>query len=519
MVWQLKRTGGWGVIRVTDTQDRLKKPGRPAGSHNGHGFSGVYAPPWAVGDGTGPGGIKPRGRYLEPTRYLSAMTQTDISYARDVKRRLVKEPFRALAPAFGFNAEVVARWALDALRRRRHRDYSLLAALGLGLGGLLLSLLLRVWWPAAVLTVAAIVAAWVIVAQERWIRICRNVTGKMLHGRFDPADAPRNVGYVKQLTALAARQNGNLVVFSGDHAFVGSGKRWNEDMRLVIDVGIGGLTEDGEARQEPLPFSNQDVHDWLIKAFRDIGLPDENVKEWLFVNGSQVGDHPDLLPNKLAPPPTLVPQSTVAGYVSEPTPDARAYVCVEIPGWEGQLVVTLFTRAVHVGRDLYIEWNFHVLKPVSDQFLNVDSRYGESGLWQLAQVSAMSFLETLPALLCSAPATVMWMLRPVMAKRRRAKLARKIENGLMFDYGAKPSIREEAHRWGWGGRHYFITQDEKMYILHAQETLLQAIRRFLDAHNIDTEQFDLQEKSILNKSYSMYNATHVVTVEGSSILP
>jgi hypothetical protein len=306
------------------------------------------------------------------------------------------------------------------------------------------------------------------------------------------------------------------VVFSGDRAFVGSGKRWNEDMCLVIDVGLGGLTEGGEFRLQPLPFSNQDVHGALIDAFCDIGLPDENVKEWLFVNGLQVHDHPDLLPDKLARPRTWVPQSTMAEYISKPAPDARAYVCVEIPGWRGQLVVTLFARADHVGSDLYIEWNFHVLGSVSDQFLNVDGRYGESRLSQLVHVSAISFLEALPALLCSVPATLRWVMRPVMAKHRRAKLARKIENGLMFDYGAQPSIREEARGWGLPRRHYFIAQDEKMYILHAQETLLLAIRRFLDAHNIDTEQFDPQEKSILNKSYSMYNATRVVTVEGST---
>src|SRR5215470_15084074 len=61
----------------------------------------------------------------ETTRYLSAATQIDHDYARRVVARVVHEPYLALAPAHGADVTVVARWALDSLRRLARRDAEL----------------------------------------------------------------------------------------------------------------------------------------------------------------------------------------------------------------------------------------------------------------------------------------------------------------------------------------------------------------------------------------------------------
>src|ERR1700728_4599652 len=58
----------------------------------------------------------------EATRYLSAATQMSLRYARAVVAQVVHEPYRALAPAHGADVTVVARWALDSLRRIARRD-------------------------------------------------------------------------------------------------------------------------------------------------------------------------------------------------------------------------------------------------------------------------------------------------------------------------------------------------------------------------------------------------------------
>jgi hypothetical protein len=63
----------------------------------------------------------------EATRYLSAATQIDIGYAKLVVARVMNEPFRALAPTFGVDVPVVAKWALKALRTHARRDHLLAA--------------------------------------------------------------------------------------------------------------------------------------------------------------------------------------------------------------------------------------------------------------------------------------------------------------------------------------------------------------------------------------------------------
>ena len=66
-----------------------------------------------------------------------------------------------------------------------------------------------------------------------------------------------------------------------------------------------------------------------------------------------------------------------------PTPEARTYVCVEMVGWGGQLVVTLFVRGVRVGDSLYIEWEFRVLPPLRKDLLNIDERFEAPFYFQL----------------------------------------------------------------------------------------------------------------------------------------
>ena len=62
--------------------------------------------------------------------------------------------------------------------------------------------------------------------------------------------------------------------------------------------------------------------------------------ERLFVNGRHVQNDGQLLPDPYRPPtsvnPALLRRATV-----HPSPEARTHVCVEMPGWPGQLVVTL----------------------------------------------------------------------------------------------------------------------------------------------------------------------------------
>src|SRR5262249_22653623 len=121
----------------------------------------------------------------EATRYLSAAAQIDIKYAKTVVNKVVNEPFRALAPTFGADVTVVAKWALKALRTRALRDYVLT---GISVLILCTPVLAFLWLQALILFPVMLIVAWLTVSWEHWERLWNTVVRKMLRDRFDPEE-------------------------------------------------------------------------------------------------------------------------------------------------------------------------------------------------------------------------------------------------------------------------------------------------------------------------------------------
>jgi hypothetical protein len=209
------------------------------------------------------------------------------------------------------------------------------------------------------------------------------------------------------------------------------------------------------------------------------------------------------MPDPLCAPPTSVDRSWLSAAALQPSPEARTYVCVEMPGWEGQLVVTLFIRAVYAGGSLYVEYTFRALPPLKADFLGIDRFWELSLRRQLRDSLGAGLLTMVPALLASPSKAIKTHHQPHVARRRQSWQRRMIERGYVFDYGAENSIWEDA--CGSQRHHYFLARDETMYILLARQTLIRAVRTFLDEHGVDLGQFDDQVKIILDKSINVGN--------------
>jgi hypothetical protein len=488
-------------------------PGPPEPSVNGHGNVTGAGPPGA------PAQARRDGIDREATRYLSAATQIDIGYAEAVVSRVMNEPFRALAPTFGVDVPVVVRWALKALRTRAVRDYVLLGIFAL----VVLSAVPLLWPLGLLLFPAALVVAGLVVSWENWERWHNVVAKQMLRDRFDPdaAPDPRPGAECERLTEVAKRRDGNLVVFSGHSAFIGSGDRLDYQ-RILLDVSRGKEAEDGTP-MEPEEFTSQDLHTAIVRAFDcPTGLAKSltNIKvyERLFVNGLHIKRDSPLLPDSGRPPPSSVHRDLLVEAALHPTPEARTYVCVEMPGWEGQLVVTLYIRAVHTGESLYIDWTFRVLPPLRDNFLVIDKLHERSKYRQLRTELRFGIRETFSALFLSPYNVYRTWQQPHKALRQKNRQSRAIENGYVFDYGANKSIRE--HACGKQRRHYFLARDEKMYVLLAQQTLTRAVEIFLEDHNVDLEWYKAQVKVIFDNSIKVgdiSNSTGVNVGNKSSV--
>ncbi len=435
----------------------------------------------------------------ETTRYLAAATQFDLRYARLVVRRIVGEPFRAIAPAAGADVVVVARWALAALRRRALRDAVLLPLLVLGT---ITSLLFWTWIPLAVMLVLAML----IVARERWVQDHQIIARQMLRDRFDPASAPlsRSPRIERRLADVADRQGGNLVVFRGRSAFVGSGRRVRYS-RVVINVHRGKQGKNGK-RQRPIPFTNPELHAALEKALDGMGLPDLRVEERLFVNGQHVGSSPGILPDELHPPSASAGPNLLRHGAVHPTPAARTYVCAEMASWKGQLVVSLFARAVQARGSLHVEWRFQVLPPLRDAFLSIDKVYELPRIRQVGNSAWCGIYFAVPSLLSCPIQVGRYALMPLLGHMRTKRQAYAIQHGYVFDYGSLQSIRESAV--GIRRLHYFLAQDEWTFILLAEHTLLRALGSFLKVHKIDLEQFEAQESTFVT-NVSNFNIEEV----------
>jgi hypothetical protein len=188
-----------------------------------------------------------------------------------------------------------------------------------------------------------------------------------------------------------------------------------------------------------------------------------------------------------------------------------------MPGWHGQLVVTLFIRAVHTGESLYIDWTFRILPPLRDEFLIIDRFFELSRCRQVGESLRFGLRETAPALLRSPHEVLKILRRPNAERRYQLRQARAISRGYVFDYGALRSIREDA--CGTGRQHYFLARDEKMYMLLAEQTLTRAIGVFLKEHNVDLGQFKEQVKIIFDNSIkvgNISNSTGVAVGSGAS---
>jgi hypothetical protein len=435
----------------------------------------------------------------EATRYLSAATQLDPAYARQVVRRIIGEPLRAVAPAAGADVVTVTRWALAALQRQAKRDAVLAGLLLLGI------IAVAVFWTWLVLASLA-VAAILVVAYERWIRDERVIARQMLRGRFHAHDAPASSDQriEGRLAEAKKRQGGNLVVFRGHSAFVGSGKGVVHD-RILVQVALGKRKKNGK-RQQPTPFTNVELHGAMEEALRVMGFPELRVGERLYVNGQHVADESRILPDRLEPPVASAPLELLYKGCLDPTPDARTYMCAEIRGWKGQLVVSLFARAVQARGSLQVEWRFQVIPPLREHFLAIDSRYELPRVRQVLNALAAGVAGFAPALILSPVRLGRYLRTPLDDRRRFKRQCYAIDHGVVFDYGSERSIREDAI--GSERLHYFLAQDELTFILLAEHTMLRALGNFLDDHKIDMTQFEAQEKTLIN-NFSKYNVNEV----------
>ncbi|KUN24073.1 hypothetical protein AQJ23_20995 [Streptomyces antibioticus] len=463
------------------------------------------------------------------TRWLAAATQLDPWFADVVVQQVVNEPYRALAPVFGADLGVVTRWALAARRRRLARDLVLLALLlcvialiGIGVrahAGEFGSDQPRIDWQRYALgALPALLLGWLAVAVDIWVTEHLVLRRRLTAHRYQPAQAPDPLSSRARarLTAVAERPAGNLIVCSHYSPFAGSGFQVDE-WDMPIDIRKGTARPEG-GRRAPQPFATGELYDVLVAAARGIGLNNLRVEERLFVDGLNVALDRRLLPVRDQPPLTRVDSHVMRAMPDGLGATRRSYVSIEIPAWSGQLVVTMYLRAVQVHGTLYLEWSAYALLPMLPEYYAVDRLPHRTAAGSAVRAGARALARLLPALLGAprALARRASSARAAVAHRRRQR--RLIRGGYQFDYGAQYSIREFA--CGGDEGTYFLGRDLSRALATTQQHLLNTVGDFLESRGIDSESFQRLQQNVIqnfttNNDYSV-KAKHI---SGGAIAP
>lgn len=292
-----------------------------------------------------------------------------------------------------------------------------------------------------------------------------------------------------------SRTSDNLVVYSGYSPFVGSGLDiggWS----FVVDVDRG--KKDLGKRLPPKDFDISELYASVDDEIESLNIPNLTVADKLFINGKKIRGDKNLLPNKLGHPVNSVSDEILQKTMGEINTGARFYRVIQVDDWEGDLILTAFLRFQKSDKSLFVENNYFLLPPVSEDLKTVDKIKEESGiryflgwLFKLIFVSfGHSFLSVFNVF-----GYVNQGLSSVFGGQEAA--TRKIvKSSPDFDYGAETSIREAISQSVYS--QHFQKLDKERYFKIIEKRIFNMLEEFLDRKNIDASEFKERETSILN---------------------
>ncbi|MEU0743430.1 hypothetical protein [Streptomyces sp. NPDC006134] len=333
--------------------------------------------------------------------------------------------------------------------------------------------------------------------QEVW----RTASRELVPGAPAPAPPPD--------TGAVPAGEGNLVIHSGYRPFTGSGTEltsWSLDLRLRPAPGAAPAT--------PL------TTDALVDALRDGlgalgrvsgGVTGLSVEERVYVDGSELdgpepfsrtlfwpaGDHARLT----ARPADRVPDETVRqarGLVDGPV---RHCLCVQVSGWDADIVLTVHIQAAVVLGTLHLNSTASVLTPVRDAYQEVDRLTERHHGEHTARVAAAALSAMHDSLGGPIARPLRHLLSGMAQERREEHLQDVIAHDRRFDFGARTGLRERAGSDTY--TNYFQRVDVQRAARRIELRLLADLGKLLEDHGLDTSELEERRNVILNNGVIM----------------
>lgn len=439
-----------------------------------------------------------RGAWQRPqtdaTRYLSAGAQLDQGFAEAVLSA-VTQPYQALGPCYGIDVERVYRSAKEARVRKLVRDG-------------ILAVLLISWLAPGGFSLFAVplllIVAWAVVLGELLIGRSRvlqsNAVTRPRDRDIDLTDgagasvdaSQRDQTAVDGLRELANREHGNVVVYSGPSPFVGCGwetRSWSFPIELqpAKPSVAAQLAHPAEGRDsgKPVPFKLSELYSAMEDNLDRSDIGDLLVESRLYVDGRALrsAGHEPFLTDEYRRPLTRVDDAVVGRWVERSTETVRHYLCIQVMGWGGELIHSVFVRFQRFGQSLFIEVNHLFLPPVREEYHVIDSASPEVSVRQLRWIAARSARRTPRALLGSPFRLGRLLLSQLLSGGSDGRAREVIRTNYQADRGARFSLRELAITSGIIP--HFQRLDQKMYEKVVDEQIQDAISSFLEEHGYD----------------------------------
>lgn len=430
----------------------------------------------------------------DATRCLSHAVHLD-PFVRDyVLHTLVKPHLRAVCPAFGVDLVAVARHAVAARRRWKIHGYALIV-IRLALLSAVAAAALTGWLAAAAaIVVAALLAAWFSLFWA--LRADRSSALRVVTDRTPPADqaaqlAPEREERLRELDEAKA----NVIVYAqgeGD-PFIGSGRRLHWYQLTPVDVTRPGCDSAGNVRAIR-PFDAVELHRYLATQVPSLGFEGLQVRNRLYVRGDHASDVAGLLPDQFAEPAPVIGSDWVKSGVLHPVEWGRTYLAMERVMSGGDLVVSMYVRAWLVHDLLSIERVIYFLPPLQKRYRPTHEFAAGTALSVTIKAAADAGRQVMPVL------GGRWIGRLKVSKfgrSRRWEEARahwRIRAGVVYDYGAKTSLREAVAAYD--TTEHFEEGDVLDGAKRLSRRLMDCIKAFLDDHGVDTSEFEDQVKLI-----------------------
>ncbi len=447
------------------------------------------------------------------TRLLCATAHLNASFANYVNGELVEPKFTGMAPNWDIDTIALARHAAQARARRNERDLHLLylfvvvvAALEIVFASFLTGHLSAGQFGLAVLVIAlATYAGAALLVWVHYAAVHRSAIAVVGNTGVDAEEPSKLPAQVEQV--LDDNMNANVILFSGSNPFKGSGDPL-EHWTLSADLGTGRARPDG-SRERPQEFDTVEIHEDLLRRLPSFMTPaPTKAGHRLYVIGGSARSVAGLFRSgppdaegvptvRFRRPVSVVPESVIHDHLRHPQAAARPYTFFELTGWDGQVVVTLFVRAVVRHPVLFVEVAICALRPLRGELADV------------AQIPLGPSVGRLPVLRSVLPQALPLLFLAPGHAWKRSKGARadkaaledlevRLSTRVDIDYSAGSSLREEVAGSGIGD--HFGHIDEEMFYRTFNRSILEALREFLREKNIDTADFERQQAVIVDKT-------------------